>query len=306
MSATPTALLLRPFRAVNAWIDAPMPVARLEIVRVFAPLAALGFFSGRLIHADEWIGDAGFVVPRLEGDVLQPLHVPRLPSPVAWLVVAAMVVSALMVSAGFRTRASALVFASICAFVALADPLSTFTVTKITPVIMIAVACGPAGSRFGVDAWRRAKRGEPRAPRVAPLAPIRFLQVMVAFFYCASGVAKGGGDWLTTKFLLWSHQHDTYQTPIAYLVAKNTPPEVWTPLQYAVLAFELFAPLWFGLRRTRTPALVFGLGMHFMIGLLFGPVLWFALLMMTLLTGCFLPDAWIARVEAAAERLGDR
>ena len=43
-----------------------------------------------------------------------------------------------------------------------------------------------------------------------------------------------------------------------------------------------------------------------MIGLLFGPVLWFALLMMTLLTGCFLPDAWIARVEAAAERLGDR
>ena len=46
MSATPTALLLRPFRAVNAWIDAPMPVARLEIVRVFAPLAALGFSRG--------------------------------------------------------------------------------------------------------------------------------------------------------------------------------------------------------------------------------------------------------------------
>ena len=34
---------------------------------------------------------------------------------------------------------------------------------------------------------------------------------------------------------------------------------------------------------TRPYALVFGLGMHVMIGLMFGPVVWFALLMMTLL-----------------------
>jgi hypothetical protein len=29
---------------------------------------------------------------------------------------------------------------------------------------------------------------------------------------------------------------------------------------------------------------------------MFGPVIWFALLMMTLLVGCFLPDRWLARI----------
>jgi hypothetical protein len=67
-------------------------------------------------------------------------------------------------------------------------------------------------------------------------------------------------------------------------------------MQASVLAFEALAPLWFGLRWTRPVALLFGLGMHLMIGVMFGPVVWFALLMMTLLVGCFLPDRWLARV----------
>ena len=46
----------------------PLPVLRIEIVRIVAPLAMLGFMSGRLAHADEWIGDAGFRVPDLGGD----------------------------------------------------------------------------------------------------------------------------------------------------------------------------------------------------------------------------------------------
>jgi hypothetical protein len=39
--------------------------------------------------------------------------------------------------------------------------------------------------------------------------------------------------------------------------------------------------------------------MHAMIGLLFGPVIWFALLMMTLLVAGYLPDPLIARIERA-------
>ena len=44
-----------------------------------------------------------------------------------------------------------------------------------------------------------------------------------------------------------------------------------------------FSPLWFAVRRTRLPALFVGLGMHAMIGPMFGPVVWFALLMAGLL-----------------------
>jgi len=272
----------------------PMPVVRLEIVRIFAPLAVIGFMSGRLVHADEWIGDAGFRVPHLAHNPNQPLYMPPLPSSLAWVVVVVMVLAGLAVSLGIRTRASVLIFAATLAFVALSDRLAAFTVSKISPVIMLAVAAGPAGSRLGVDAWLRRRRGEPAAAAIAPLGSIRFLQLFLVTFYSASGIAKAGGDWLTTPFVLWSHLHDTYQTAFTVVLANATPSFLWTPLQYSVLVFEGFAPLWFGLRYTRLVALVFGLGMHAMIGLMFGPVIWFALLMMTLLVACFLPERWLA------------
>ena len=52
-----------------------------------------------------------------------------------------------------------------------------------------------------------------------------------------------------------------------------------------------------GLFTTSSYAVAFGLGMHTMIGLCFGPVVWFALLMMTLLVGGWLPDRWLAPLD---------
>ena len=285
-----------PLRRIVAWLDEPQPVLRLEIVRIFAPLAVLGFMSGRLVHADEWLGDAGFRVPDLGGDIRQPLYIPALPAGAAWAVVTVMVVSGLLCSMGVRARASAVVFAATLAFVGLSDRLAAFTVSKISPVIMLAVALGPAGSMLGVDAWLQRRRGAPPPPTVQSLGSVRFLQLMLVTFYCASGLAKAGGDWLVVPQVLWTHVHDSYQTPISFFLASTLPAWTWTPMQASVLAFEALAPLWFGLRWTRPYALLFGLGMHLMIGVMFGPVVWFALLMMTLLVGCFLPDRWLARI----------
>ena len=288
--------LQRFLQRASAWMAPPMPVVRLEIVRIFAPLAVIGFMSGRLVHADEWIGDAGFRVPHLAHNPNQPLYMPPLPSSLAWVVVGVMVLAGLAVSLGFRTRVSVLTFAATLAFVALSDRLAAFTVSKISPVIMLAVALGPAGSMLGVDAWLQRRRGAPPPPTVQSLGSVRFLQLMLVTFYCASGLAKAGGDWLVVPQVLWTHVHDSYQTPISFFLASTLPAWSWTPMQASVLAFEALAPLWFGLRWTRPYALLFGLGMHLMIGVMFGPVVWFALLMMTLLVGCFLPDRWLARI----------
>jgi uncharacterized membrane protein YphA (DoxX/SURF4 family) len=290
-------LASRVVRRVQGWIDAPMPVLRLEIVRAFAPVGILGFMWGRLIHADEWIGDGGFRLPPLPHSVAVPIYIAPLPSWAAWFVVVMMVLSGTAMAVGYKTRWVALVFAAILTFVALSDRLAAFTVSKIGPVIAIAVACGPAGSRFSVDAWERARRGEPEPARVVPLPPIRFLQLMLVTFYSASGIAKAGGDWLLTRYVLWTHLHDTYQTAVSFFLAKTVPASVWTPLQYAVLIFESFSPLWFAWSRTRVLALMFGLGMHMMIGLMFGPVIWFALLMMTLLVASFAPTSWLERLD---------
>jgi len=285
------------------WVNEPTPVLRIEIVRIFAPLAILGFMSGRIAHADEWIGDAGFHVPDLGGDWRQPLYIPALPSWAAWTVAAAMVASGLACCLGVRTRASAITFAATLVFVALSDRLETYTVTKLSPAIMLAVASSPAGARLGVEStWKRRKTGK-RPKRVRPIGAVRFLQLLVMVMYSASGIAKARGDWLKVPLVLWSHLHDSYQTGLSFALASVLPGWTWTVLQGLVLAFELFAPIWLGLSRTRPWALVFGLSMHTMIGLMFGPVRWLALLMMTLLVAGYLPERLLGPLDALAERL---
>jgi Vitamin K-dependent gamma-carboxylase len=292
--------MLPGLRAVGDWIDEPTSIVRLEIVRALAPLAILGFMSGRLAHADEWIGDAGFRVPDLGGDWRQPLYVPALPSGVAWGVAAVMIASGLACAVGWRARASALVFAGALAYAAIADRLAAFTVSKLSPVVMLAVAAGPAGSTLSVDAWlagRRGGRAVPGERAVRPCGSIRFLQLLPVTLYSASGIAKMQGDWLRTPLVLFSHVHDSYQTAVSFALASALPGWTWTALQGVVLAFEVLAPLWFGLARTRPFALVFGLGMHAMIGLMFGPVVWFALLMMILLAAGYVPERHLDRLD---------
>src|SRR5690606_23964692 len=98
---------------LERWLSTPQPVLRVEILRIGAPLAILGFMSSRLAHADEWLGDGGFRVPDLGvADYRQPLYVPPLPSWAAWLVAAVLVASGLAVAAGFRARRAAVVFAA--------------------------------------------------------------------------------------------------------------------------------------------------------------------------------------------------
>jgi hypothetical protein len=307
-----------PGSALSNWLDEPVAVMRIEIVRILAPLAILGFMSARLAHADEWIGDTGFRVPDLGGTWQQPVFVPALPSGLAWALAATMVASGIACSAGWKTRASAFVFASTLAFVALSDRLAAFTVSKLSPVVILAVALGPAGTRLGADAWWKARRNEgtsrsaSRPPHredgrateaFQPSRSIRFLQLLPVTIYSASGIAKARGDWLKVPLVLWSHLHDSYQTPFSFALASVLPGWAWTVFQGLVLIFEVLAPLWFALPRTREAALVFGLGMHAMIGLMFGPVLWFALLMMTLLAAGYVPDRLLAPLDALADRV---
>lgn len=305
--------MLPGLREVGRWIEKPVPIVRLEIVRIAAPLAILGFMAPRLVHADEWLGDAGFRVPDLGGDWRQPLFIPALPVGLAWLVAAAMVASGLACAAGWKARTSALVFAATLAYAALADRLAAFTVSKLSPAIALAIAAGPAGTRLSIDAWRMRRRGAAGPDRLRSRredseatqssGAVRFLQLLPVVIYSASGIAKARGDWLRVPLVLWSHVHDSYQTPLAFALASVLPAWAWTVSQGLVLAFESLAPLWFGLERTRPAALVFGLGMHAMIGLMFGPVRWFALLMMTLLFAGQAPERLLAPIERLADRL---
>jgi hypothetical protein len=177
--------------------------------------------------------------------------------------------------------------------VALADRLEAFTVTKVGPVLSLALCLSPCGVRYSVDAWWRRRR-QPDGGRPTHVAGgvIRFFQAFLAVMYSGAGLAKLRGDWLSEN-VLWSHLHDSYQTPLAWLLVRSVPGSAWQAAQYATLVFEVGAPLWLALRWTRTPALLVGLTLHALIGLMFGPVVWFALLMGGMLIGCYAPCRWL-------------
>ncbi|TMQ06304.1 MAG: DoxX family membrane protein [Deltaproteobacteria bacterium] len=284
----------------------PQPIARLAVLRILASLAILGFMASRIHHADDWLSVAGFRVP--EGtDWRQPLSLPALPEWAAWSVAAALAVAGLATAAGAFTRWASAVFAALLAYVALADRLSAFTVSKLAPVIALALCLSPSGARYSVDAWRQARR-DPSAPRPELVSGgcVLFFQVLLPVFYFASGLAKARGDWRTHPYVLWTHLHDSYQTTVSWFIANHAPTWMWTVTQRAVLVFECGAPLWFALPWTRPFALAFGVGMHLMIGLMFGPVIWFSLLMMTLLVASYAPERWLTRALQLGRRLPPR
>ena len=268
----------------------PQPIVRLEAIRILVPIALLGFMSTRVIHADYWLSTTGFHVPALHDDWRQPLHLGPLAPATAWIVAALLVASGLATIAGAFTRWSSGVFAALLTYVALADRLEAFTMSKIGPVLALALALTPAGTRWSVDAWRRRRRDPAwKPPTHVSGGCVRFFQIMVPVFYFASGLAKAHGDWLTDPYVLWSHLHDSYQTWVSWFAANHFPTWSWTVVQAITLAYEIGSPLWFGLRWTRPYALAWGIAMHAMIGMMFGPVAWFGLLMMSLLVANYAP-----------------
>jgi hypothetical protein len=283
---------------LRAWLTAPQPIERLALARIVLPLVLLAFQSSRLVHADEWLSPVGFHVPDLGGDWRQPLYIPPVPVGVAWGLAALLTLAGLALSAGLLTRLSGAVFATLLAYVALADRLEAFTVSKLGLMLALALCLTPSGARYGMDAWlRRRRHPDQPVPTHVSGGVIRFFQVFLAAMYSGAGIAKLRGDWLGGD-VLWSHLHDNYQTTVSWLLARTVPAWGWQALQYLSLTFEVAAPVWFLLPWTRKLAVVSALSMHVLIGLMFGPVIWFALLMSTLLIVCYAPERWLVALFA--------
>ncbi len=270
----------------------PQSLVRLEFIRIFIPLAILGFLSSRLIHPSDWLSIEGFQIPNLgHSDWRQPFYIPPLPIMGAVGICILTPFSGLFTSLGLFTKISSGTFSFCLIYLALADRLAAFTVSKLGAVLILALFLTPAGNTFSLDALLNLKKiSFPRESIRITWGNIRFFQILIVVLYMASGIAKIHGDWLTQNHVLWSHLHDSYQTATSYWIAHFLPYSSWTFLQYLVLIFEIGAPLFFFFPQTRIVALVIGLGMHLFIALAFGPVIWFGILMIFLLMGCFSPQ----------------
>jgi hypothetical protein len=269
---------------------APQPIVRLAVLRIGIAVALLVFVATRVIYPDDWLSSDGFRIPPLDGDYHQVVYLSPLSPFTARVFCALVVVAGLATAAGFYTRWSAALLAVLLGYAAISDRGAAFTVLKIGPVLLVALALSPAGEVWSVDAWRRKRRDASYVPpALVSGGCVRFFQIFLAVFYLASGIAKARGDWVHNPYVLWSHLHDSYQTPVSWFFANHLPSFAWSVMQYSTLAFELGAPLWFVLPWTRTVAAAYGVAMHALIGMMFGPLAGFSLLMMTLLVGSFAP-----------------
>jgi hypothetical protein len=104
-----------------------------------------------------------------------------------------------------------------------------------------------------------------RAPRATvPAAPIRFLQLQVAYIYLITFLAKQGGTWTGGTAVALALASPEWSRGLAPLFAVH--PRLCAALTWATLAVEglfpllVFSPWWS--RRLRAVALVAGLGLH--------------------------------------------
>ncbi len=196
-------------RGFTGWIDdrvmaiiraAQADRVRLEVIRILASLAIVGFMASRIVNAEDWLSTDSFLAcPLQSGERLAAAGVVRgaVGHGMAWTVAIALGVSGLAVAAGAYTRIASAVFTVLLFYVALADRLSAFTVSKIGPVIVLALFLTPSGSRWSVDAWLRRRREPGYAPpELVSGGCVRFFQFMLPVFYCSSGVRKALGDWM--------------------------------------------------------------------------------------------------------------
>ena len=149
------------------WIHEPLPVLRLELMRIAAPLAILGFMSSRLDTRTSGSASAASTCRTSGGTGASRSDVPPLPDALAWGLAVVMVVSGLACAAGFWTRRSGLVFAATLAFVAVDDRLAAFTVSKMSPVVTSRLrSARPARASASTRGESRTRRASGRSASV--------------------------------------------------------------------------------------------------------------------------------------------
>lgn len=253
-------------------------LCRFRLFEIFFSIAFLIYMSRNLLAADEWLTDSGFhpSVAAGRAGVTGPL--PTLPG---WMVpLFALAIIGSVAGAVLAPRWRRLWFAwlTVLAWYARGvDPASAFALNKIFVVGFFFIALSP---------------GYDRASFRGSVAGMRAFQLFFVTLYFATGLPKAmGGDWLAHPDVVWSHAQGHYRTPLAAWMLRNLPLWGWAAIQYAVLTFELGAPLWLTWRRTRPYAMIFGLGFHLGIALMMKAV-WVFSLQMAAFYVLFIPEDW--------------
>jgi uncharacterized membrane protein YphA (DoxX/SURF4 family) len=240
------------------------------------PVAMFRIFYGLLVIADlillapdwqTWFGPRGLVTP--EGmRVLEPG--PRLniftvlPPTVFWTdaVFWLMLIAAIMLTVGFRTRASSIVLWVLLASMHQRNLLITNAGDTMLRVTGFFLMFAPAGAAFSVDRWLRRKKGREgdEIPLSSPWAQ-RMIQLEVSLLYIMTFWTKSmGPEWVDGTALHYVQHLDQFRrfpVPPMFLDPLVVSVETWGTL---AIEFALGVLIWF--KELRYRVLLAGVLLH--------------------------------------------
>ena len=268
---------------INWWFKPHRP----HVVRGFEILICISmayYFSSFLHRLDIWIGNGGYRVskeatsshyldppPTVPDDLLIPVAV-------TFYILCAIYLYCCCVSnsvANFLRRMLAFVFFCICMYVQALDQPSAFTVNRMFIVSFFVLSMQPSeiviNGRNYVSGWI-----------------IRFFQLTLILQYSTSGICKANpGDWIIWDpfgfhwKIVWTQAQGHYKTWLAAQAIHDLPFIFWAIMSLLSYLFELGAVFWFGIKKTRYGAIIFGILFHLGIATLMKDLIYFSFQMIT-------------------------
>lgn len=275
-------------------------LAPVAVFRIALGLLSFNWFWQLYPNLTQFYTDEG-IFPRSSQVFFFPRHFTLLNAAGDWWQVALFWLVALAVALalaiGFQSRTAAFITFVMLASFSLRDPLIGDASDQVFRASAFWLTFTAAGDRYSLDAWLRARRGDPPSERGWAL-PVRILELQFAWIYLATGLEKiGGGLWRDGFAVFYSLQLEhTFARPWAAPLAQNLElTQLATKLTIVVeLAFLPLAFLPYVRRVGRIIAVVTAGGLHLSILLLMN-VGNFPFIMLAGLIP-FLPSEWVARV----------
>lgn len=271
-------------RQGGRWMIAPVDALPQRVFECACTLAFLAMVGFNFWEWRDWLTDHGYHLTVEEARLLG--YPPPLPTMPEWLVPIfglslLMAAGAVMLNRGRRLGLWVLFF--IAVYVQAVDYLSTSAQNKMCIALYALLATGP-GLKWNQERQRL------EVSRALP----GVIMAMLVIIYWAAGWTKAfqGGAWLAHADSLKLAVAGFHRTEMAAWALRLWPDWVWTAGQYGTLVLEIGAPIWFVWRRTRSWALLAGIGLHVGIALMMRNVGLFSLQMVAYYPLFVSADAW--------------
>ena len=277
-------------------------VAPVALFRIVFGLLTVNWFWQLLPNLTPFFSDEG-MLPRASqleffGGFFTLLNASGETWQVAIFWVAALLAGAAL-TVGFHTRTASFVTFIAFASFSLRNPMMGDASDQVFRMGAFWLGFTAAGDRWSVDAWLRARRGDPPSGLGWAL-PIRILELQFAWIYLATGLEKmGGGLWRDGLAVYYSLQLEhtfarPWDAPVAGLVDLTRVATTFTLV--TELAFLPLAFIPYLRRLGRLVAVLMAAGLHVSIAL-FMNVGNFPLVMLAGLIP-FLPASWVELIVA--------